>query len=1252
MSRGQKVTGEPLPVIINHFRLFSLPALFLSYLYLLMIMKYPLMKRTPFVVLLLLITGVFCFGQTERKYDLHLSTGTVTLAANFDKAKSEQPAKSEFFRGSYYRYIQFVDLPSTEQKEALAANGVKILMYLPDNTYIAAVKKGTNFNTLVCPPIRGLHVIKPQYKMLNELREALEGNNFPSYTVKGNKIGIGFTYYENLTHEQVRSYLRSKGYEISDEDIMARWFVIWVKKTRILSFVSLPFVSSAELVDDEPKPDNIEGRTDIRSNAISTDYSGGRKFNGLGVNVALQDDGLIGPHIDYQGRIPNQFMTNNSGDHGDHCGGIIMAAGNKDPLMRGMAWGANIHVYNASNYQAFSQIGTDYNTLGIRIISTSYSDGCNAGYTTRAQQLDIQNLAMPELIHVFSAGNNGTSNCSYGAGSGWGNVTGGHKHSKNSIAVANLTYLDVRNTSSSRGPAHDGRLKPEVSAVGTNVFSTVDTNKYVSKTGTSMSCPAVAGLFAQLYHAYKSLNSNNNPPSALIKAVVMNTADDLGNPGPDYSYGYGRVNGLQAVKVIEQGAYLTATVSNAGSNSHIIAVPSGVKRIKVMTYWHDYQAQIGAAVALVNNLNTTITDPFSTVSNPLVLNFSANATSLNSNAAPGTDIRNNHEQITINNPATGNYVLNVSGASVPMGPQPYFVTWLFEMDGYTVIYPIGGEGFSPNITETVRWDALETSGNQTLEYTTNNGSTWNLVSSVIPGAQRYYSWSPPAVISGQCRIRISRGAYSAESDTNFTIISPPSNIQVAWVCPDSVKLTWNAVAGATSYDVFRLGSTYMDSIATSLTNFCVVTNVPAGQSHWFSVRSRGPLSAVGRRAIAIEKKPGLYQCPQLANDLACDKVLSPEGTVNDCHDLSKVPVIVNLYNPGINPLSGINAYYRINGGPVVSEPFTGTIAPAANVTFTFATTASFNGTGTYNIKAWAKNASDPHALNDTSTSKLVVVAGVIKALPISEDFETFTLCSTANYCPTTCNLSNGFINESNTLSDKLDWRTNSGAPPTPGTGPQADFYPGTPGGKYIYLESTSPCSTLTAKMLSPCIDLSTASNATLTFAYHMYGASMGTLYLDIFANGAWTNSIWSMTGDQGNSWKIASVNLSPWGSDTVSFRWRGTAAGGLSDMALDAINIVIPSTTTGTREFLKIQKFRVFPNPGTDEFNVVIPANSNSELGYTVTDISGRVIVSGKAVTKSGETLVKINLRAFAAGIYTLRLTCDGRVEHTKLYKI
>ena len=125
-------------------------------------------------------------------------------------------------------------------------------------------------------------------------------------------------------------------------------------------------------------------------------------------------------------------------------------------------------------------------------------------------------------MHVFSAGNLGASDCSYGAGVNWGNITGGHKHSKNTIAVGNLDYTDVINSSSSRGPAHDGRMKPEVCAVGTNVYSTVDTDTYAVKTGTSMSCPAVAGTLADLYQAYKTLNGNVNPPSGLIKRIIMN----------------------------------------------------------------------------------------------------------------------------------------------------------------------------------------------------------------------------------------------------------------------------------------------------------------------------------------------------------------------------------------------------------------------------------------------------------------------------------------------------------------------------------------------------------------------------------------------------------------------------------------------------------------------------------------------------------------------------------------------------------
>jgi subtilisin family serine protease len=1193
----------------------------------------------------------FCFAQNERKYDLLLSSGTVILEPNFEKVKVSPLKKTEMFRGVYYRYIQFNDIPSTEQKERLSNIGIKLLMYLPNNTYISSIAKGTDLNTANSAGIRGIYEIKPHYKLLKELQDAISEKNFPAYALKGNKVGISFTYYEGISHEIIKSHLKAKGYAISFEDKTSRWFVVWVKKTKILNFVSEPYVCSAELVDDVGMPENNVGSTSQRSNVISTDYAGGRKYNGSTVNIALQDDGFIGPHIDYQGRIGSQYTSaNSSTDHGDHCAGTIMGAGNLNPLRRGMAWGSQIYVYSAQpGWAAFTNIGSHYNTPGIRIISTSYSDGCNAGYTTLAQQLDIQNLSMPELIHVFSAGNNGTSNCNYGAGTGWGNVTGGHKHSKNSIAVANLTYIDVRNSSSSRGPAHDGRLKPEVSSVGTNVFSTVSTNTYVSYTGTSMSCPAVAGLFAQLYQAYKELNTNTNPPSALIKAIVMNTADDIGNPGPDFGHGYGRVNGLNAVKTIEQVNYLNASINHSATNTHTISVPPGVRKIKVMTYWHDYQAAVSASVALVNNINTTLTDPSLVIHNPLILDFTPNAVNLNANAIPGIDTRNNHEQVTLINPAAGIYTLTTHGASIPMGPQSYFVTWTFETDAYALTFPIGGEGFVPGETETIRWDAYETSGNQTLEYTSDNGATWTLISNGIAGSQRYYNWGVPSVLSGQCRLKISRGSYSAESDTNFSIIPLPTNINVLWACPDSIKLTWTAAVGATSYDVFKLGTTYMDSIGTSSTNSIVIPNTLSSQTHWFSVRSRGPLSAVGRRAIAKQKLPGIISCP-VVNDASCLNIINPSGSLSDCQNLSAVPVKITLSNVGTNVISGIPVFYSVNGAPAVSGNYSGTISPSTTVAYTFTGSVNMSSVGNYQIKVWATYPLDQNFNNDTIVNNVPVVAGTNATLPLVEDFETFTLCGTNNDCGSTlCNLSNGFINETSG-SDQHDWRTDFGGSSTPNTGPSVDYVPGSASGNYVYIESSANCASLTANMLSPCINLSSVSNPLLSFAYHMYGASMGTLYLDLFTSGTWNNSIWSMTGDQGTSWKIASIDLSPWSSNTVNFRWRGvTGNHSQSNMALDAINVL---STTGIQNLQEISGVSIFPNPSDGIFNITISLKMNTDITLALMDVSGRVIWNQHSTAQSGEFKSTLNLQNFAPGMYTLVLKRNLTVDYIKLLKV
>ena len=168
-------------------------------------------------------------------------------------------------------------------------------------------------------------------------------------------------------------------------------------------------------------------------------------------------------NLNLQGRLDqsncNGCSSNINNDHGDHVSGTIMGAGNLDPTAKGMADGSFLYVYGSSNNN-YDDVPTLYQNQDVIITSKSYSNGCNAGYTSLAKDLDEQIRLYPSLTHVFSAGNDGNSDCGYGAGAGWGNVTGGHKQAKNVIAVANLTQISNLAGSSSRGPAADGRIKP------------------------------------------------------------------------------------------------------------------------------------------------------------------------------------------------------------------------------------------------------------------------------------------------------------------------------------------------------------------------------------------------------------------------------------------------------------------------------------------------------------------------------------------------------------------------------------------------------------------------------------------------------------------------------------------------------------------------------------------------------------------------------------------------------------------------
>lgn len=532
-----------------------------------------------------------------------------------------------------------------------------------------------------------------------------------------------------------------------------------------------------------------------------------------------------------------------------------MGSGNLDPIAAGMANASFLYVYSSSDGNYANAFPALYTNNDVVITSKSYSNGCNAGYTSLSNELDLQINNLPSLIHVFSAGNSGSSDCSYGAGSGWGNVTGGHKQGKNVIAVANLTLTGGLASSSSRGPAADGRIKPDIGAKGSSVNSTVPANDYDSFTGTSMACPGIAGVMGQLYQGYKEMNNGQNPSSALMKGVLLNSADDLGNPGPDFKHGWGEVNAYQAIKILENGNYLNDSITQGLNNQHNITIPSGVSKLKVMVYWHDKEASVNAAPALVNDIDIGFYNTSGNlIAQPWVLDPTANSTALNSTATYGNDHLNNMEQITLDNPVAGNYILSVDGFTIPFGPQEYWVIYQYITDDVELTYPIGGEGFVPGETELIRWDASEGNTPFALEYTTD-GTNWNTITNSSGVNSRYYSWTVPNSITNQAKVRVSRNGFSDESDADFTIIGLPQNVTVNWICPDSIYVLWNTVNGATDYEVSMLGNVYMDSMTTTPATMALILNPnPAITDSWFSVCAKANGNK-GRRAVAVNAQP-------------------------------------------------------------------------------------------------------------------------------------------------------------------------------------------------------------------------------------------------------------------------------------------------------------------------------------------------------------------------------------------------------------
>ena len=1176
------------------------------------------MKKITFLFLILVFSK--SFGQDE--YTIQFQDELINLSENISTFQWDQFDGNTRIQNGYFTWLQFYETPPQSIQNSIKVNKVALLEYINNRTYLAFIPDDVGITFLANQGVRSIAPVAGNYKLAPELKFG----NIGDWAIQGDQILVTLQFHDIVTVDFVISDLANKQISVEQEWKGATTIDLRIPNNCLEELSALPYVKWIEVIHAPSVKEDVFGRALHRASGLDTQTTAGRNYTGEGIGVLVRDDGIVGPHIDFQDRIDNSLASGIGQTHGDGVAGIMAGAGNLNPRNRGMAAGADVHVANYVPSHLDAATTSLINSGTVQITNSSYSDGCNAGYTTITQTVDQQVNTIPSLLHVFSAGNSNDNNCGYGAGSQWGNITGGHKQGKNVIATANVFFNGSLVNSSSRGPAYDGRIKPDIAANGQNQVSTTENNTYQTFGGTSGAAPGIAGISAQLYQAYGELNSGELPNSALIKATLLNTANDAGNVGPDFRFGWGIVNGLRAGKLIEDERYLSDDITQGANNTHTINVPSGTTQVRFMLYWKDVPANPGSSTALVNDLDLVVGTPGGDNLLPWILDPTPNPATLNTPATTGEDHLNNMEQVLINDPATGNYTLDVSGFNVPLGPQEYFIVYEIIQENLTVTYPNDSENLVPGEQEVIHWDAINTTENFLVEYSNDNGASWNTVATVGNNTD-FYVWTIPADITGEALIRVTSGSFSDQSDANFSIANLVSGLNITQACPLDATFEWNALAGAENYDLYILDGPYMEIAgSTSGTSITVPITNPEDDI-WYAVAASNTTAGwENRRTNAQLYTNGLLDCV-LNDDLT---VLSINSNANNFSEACSTPdgiVSATIRNNGVLAQTGFNVSYQLNEEDPVIEVFDGTLEPDETFDYSFSTPLSIAENGIHTLTISTSIPNDEFIANDSQSIEMSIQADLI-ATPFEEAFET-----------------SGFPAPGWTIQNpdgQLSWEEASV------TG--IENAPTTTGFVNNYIYNAAGAEDVLTTLI---FDLD-VENPTLTFdlAKAQYstgfsdglrieisvdcGQSFTTIYekdgLDLSTIPGYLTFNWAPTSSA--EWRTEEVDLQPYQGATAVFRVVNITGYGNSTF-IDNFNIEVPLAVS---DVSILEDTLIYPNPATSNITITLPNLLSEKVDLTIVSSQGQLLETIEQEDISGGSINK-NISNYASGIYFVTIS-------------
>lgn len=432
-------------------------------------------------------------------------------------------------------------------------------------------------------------------------------------------------------------------------------------------------------------------------------------LDGTGQVVGVWDQGSVrDTHNDFQSApSPNPFGigtkrvlkidTSTVSDHHTHVMGTIVGDGTADtnthsvtgqPEARGYAPKALALSHNWTNVEQQRRAAKhNWNHVAD---NHSYSFTTNwGGYNGNAQAQDFTNRDI-FLLQCHSAGNYATDS-SRPFSDGTMTVFASNTH-RNGLVIANAQDNEDINSSSSRGPADDGRLVPQFTANGTGLRSPINSggdSAYARYTGTSMSSPSVCGSLVLLSQLWRREHNDRCFAPDTARAVLALTCRDKYHTGPDYRYGFGMVDVQAAADLIladkaNNKQIIRGAVRSGGTFEYPVVVSSSATPLRVVLSWLDVYASTSANVTLVNDLDLELIDPTGTTTHYPYSGVTGSVGAGDEAYAfttTGPNTRDNIELAHVDNPSTGTWTIRVKGTSIPANAQTGFPN---DVQGYVL----------------------------------------------------------------------------------------------------------------------------------------------------------------------------------------------------------------------------------------------------------------------------------------------------------------------------------------------------------------------------------------------------------------------------------------------------------------------------------------------------------------------------------------------------------------------------------------